>query len=306
MNNRDKYDKGFEKANPSSVPSLSPVSDVNLLSRREFNEFKDIIMETCAINLSSQKRLMLSVRISKRVRALKKSSFAAYLSYLNSEEGRERELHHLIDVVTTNKTDFFREAHHFEYLVSQLSGISFECGERGEPVRIWSAGCSTGEEPYTLAFVLADFFHDRLDRFSILATDVSTDVLKKAVRGIYSDDAVDPVPKRYRKKYLMRGQGEWKGHWRVAPEIRRAVQFGHLNFNDSDFAIPNMMDVIFCRNVMIYFTEETKRSIVNKLSRYLLPGGLFFIGHSETLHHISKSHELVSHTVYRKRSEQEQ
>jgi chemotaxis protein methyltransferase CheR len=273
-----------------------------MLSLHLFNAFRELIFKECAISLSDQKRLMLSVRISKRLRSLGEASFEAYWDYVKTPAGQSEELKHLIDVVTTNKTDFFRENHHFEYLTQEiLPRLAPMLAAEKKPLRVWSAGCATGEEPYTLAFVLADYFKDQTDRFRILATDVSTDALRKAVRAIYSDDAIEPVSKRMRQKYLLRGDGEWRGHWRVTPKIRKTVQFGYLNFNDDDFGIEEMMHLIFCRNVIIYFSQETKKRVAQKLFRHLLCGGLLFVGHSETLHQLGNQYEPVERTVYLKR-----
>ena len=283
-------------------PSRFGDSDVKLLPEKLFKSFKKLIFEQCGITLNEQKRLMLSVRIQKRLRSLGGLSYLEYLDYLSSQNG-SKELPFLINVVTTNKTDFFREPYHFTILTTQLLPEL----ERTQPfsntnrLHIWSAGCSSGEEPYTLAIVLSDYFENRPGQcFQILATDISTDVLKKAIRAIYTNDVVRPIPKHFLRKYLMKGSGEWKDHWRITPNVRKTIQFGQLNFSDRQYGIEHSMHIVFCRNVIIYFSQETKASVIKKLSTQLIPRGYLFIGHSETLHHISTDFEPVERTVYRK------
>ncbi|HUA98711.1 MAG TPA: CheR family methyltransferase [Terracidiphilus sp.] len=218
-------------------------------------------------------------------RELDIDSYGRYCDYLFDPRRAKGELVHLIDAVTTNKTDFFREARHFEFLTAKALPDLTSGGTSGREVLVWSAGCSTGEEPYTLAAVLSEYaaVHPGF-RFRILATDISTAVLEKARLGVYSSEAAQAVPAALRKKYFMRGREPGSTRVRVAPELRSLVEFRRLNFMDSDYGLQEKADAIFCRNVIIYFDRPTQERILARLTRYLAPGGYLFVGHSETLH----------------------
>lgn len=275
----------------------------HLLTPPLFNKFRKLIYETCGITLSDAKRTMLSVRLTKRLRALKLNSFKEYYNHLQVENHFEKELPSFLNVVTTNKTDFYREQHHFEYLTNHVvpelrkhRPFTLE-----NPFRIWSAGCSSGEEPYTMAIELSEVLGARSKAFDILATDISTKVLKAATNAVYDEDDVAPIPKYLRHKYLMRGKGNLQGYYKVVPELRNTITFGRLNFNDSNYRIPDKKHVIFCRNVLIYFDEETKAQIISKLCSYLVEGGYLFIGHSETLQADLFNLKNMGPTVYRRK-----
>lgn len=272
------------------------------LSDPEFKEFSAIIHETCGIKLPPVKKTMLSARLHKRLRFLGISSFADYLDYILSYEGQHEELAHMIDAVSTNKTEFFREANHFDFLTSHLLPEYVEKFQKkpGRQLRVWSAGCSSGEEPYTLAMVLDDFFsrHPGMN-FSILATDICTKVLAKAEQAIYPKETIANMPARFRHKYLLRGKDRQKGFHRVGPELRRKVTFRRLNFMARDFGIDNRMDIIFCRNVLIYFDRKTQIDLFKKLHKQLASGGYLFLGHSETLHGINDKVNKVEVAVYK-------
>lgn len=251
------------------------------------------------------KKVMLEARLQKRLRYLGMSTCSEYCNYLFSPEGVENELMQMIDVVTTNKTDFFREPSHFEFLVKiVLPEIIVKPGAgTGKKLMIWSAGCSTGEEPYTLAMVVSEFaqIHPGFDfDCSILATDISTKVLQKAVEAIYDAERVLPVPETLKKKYLLRSKDKSNGLVRIVPELRRMVRFRRLNFIEEDFGFREKMHVIFCRNVIIYFDKPTQERLINKFTRHLIPGGYVFMGHSETLHGMDVPLVQVIPTIYRK------
>jgi chemotaxis protein methyltransferase CheR len=213
----------------------------------------------------------------------------------------QAELIHLIDVVTTNKTDFFREPGHFSYLVEKALPELTARGDGGRPLLVWSAGCSTGEEPYTLAIVLSEYALSHPGfRFRILATDISTTVLAKAEMGVYSDDTVNPVLSALRRKYFMRSRDARSDRMRVVPELRRLVEFRRLNFMDDDFGIADKADAIFCRNVIIYFDRPTQERILRKLAHHLVPRGYMFVGHSETLHDMDLPLAPVAPALYRR------
>jgi len=267
------------------------------LSDRDFNRFSAFIYETCGIKLPPIKKTMLSARLQKRLRQLRLESFSAYLDYVLSPEGQAKELCHMIDVVSTNKTDFFREAKHFD-VMTNLVLPDFAQRMTHSPhktLRVWSAGCSSGEEPYTLAMVLDEFFsrYPGLD-YTILATDICTEVLAKAEEAIYTDEVVAPVSPGRRNKYLMKGKGTYKGFHRVVPELRRKVKFERLNFMDRDFRIEKKMDIIFCRNVIIYFDKKTQCALFEKFYRQFSSHGYLFTGHSETLEGIGDRMDRVA------------
>jgi chemotaxis protein methyltransferase CheR len=220
---------------------------------------------------------------------------------LFGRDGLKEELVPLIDVVTTNKTDFFREPGHLNFLVEKaLPELTAREGGGG-PLLIWSAGCSTGEEPYTLAIVLSEYglTHPGF-RFRILATDISTRVLERAEKGVYSRDVVSPVPASLKKKYLMASRDPGSDRVRVVPELRRLIEFRRLNFMDADYGIAEKADAIFCRNVIIYFDRETQEKVLQKLSRQLVPRGYMFVGHAETLHDMDLPLAPVAPALYRR------
>ena len=277
-----------------------PDSKTSGMSTREFTLFSQFIENTCGIRLSEAKKFMLESRLQKRLRYLELSSYREYYDYLVSKQGLRDELVSMIDVVTTNKTDFFREAAHFSYLTeSVLPGIPE--GELLNGIRVWSAGCSSGEEPYTLAMTLNEYARSCQGfRFSILATDICTDVLESARLGVYEEEKIVPIPYEMKKRYLLRSKDKSRGVVRICPELRSAVTFRRLNLMDESFDVGNPLQIIFCRNVMIYFDRQTQERLLNKFCRYLLPGGYLFLGHSETLSGLDVPLVQVSSTIYQK------
>jgi chemotaxis protein methyltransferase CheR len=257
------------------------------ISSRDYARLRKLVYEEAGINLGEQKKTMLEGRIRRRLKELAIHSYGDYCNYLFSDQGFRNELVHLIDVVSTNKTDFFREPKHFEFLTSRMLPEWARSTGNRRPLLVWSAGCSSGEEPYTLAIVLSEFEQTHPGfSFRILATDISNIVLGKASVGIYSTDAVGPVPQNLKKKYFMRGREPGSVRTRVVPELRQLIEFRRLNFMDSDYGIAEKFDAIFCRNVIIYFDRQTQQSILGKITRRLLPEGYLFMGHSETLHEL--------------------
>jgi len=273
-----------------------------MLYHDDLQQLSTFIQDTCGIKLPPAKRIMLESRLQKRLRALGMNSIHDYREYLFSDEGKNRELVNCIDAVTTNKTDFFRESPHFDLLLSKILP-EWEGSERNsgrKPYSVWSAGCSTGEEPYTLAMVLSEFAETvpGFD-FSILATDISTRVLDKARLAVYDEESVAPVPAYMKSKYLLRSRDQSKNLVRLVPRLRQKVLFQRLNFMDHRFAVPDALDAIFCRNVMIYFDRNTQEKLVRKFCRHLAPGGYLFLGHSETLNNMDVPLAAAAMTVYR-------
>lgn len=273
------------------------------LSDREFQRFSAFIYDHAGIKMPPAKKTMLEARLQKRLKANAIHSFEEYSNFVFSLEGRATELIHLIDVVTTNKTDFFREPGHFDFMVKTAIPNILKTRDdlRREPLRIWSAGCSTGEEPYTLAMVLSEFAGGRPDfRAAITASDICTQVLQTAKTGIYPEERTDPIPLNLKKKYLTRSRERSKALVRISPQLRSLVTFKRINFMDDDLGIAEKMDIIFCRNVVIYFDKPTQQTLMRKFHKQLKPGGYLFIGHSETLSGLDVDFKAVASTVYQK------
>lgn len=273
------------------------------MKNKEFERFSAFIYDKVGIKLPPVKKTMLEARLQKRLKTLAMDSFEAYSNFVFSAEGQRTELVHMIDVVTTNKTDFFREPSHFDYLTkTALPAIMNSHGDcLRHPVRIWSAGCSSGEEPYTLAMVLAEFTEEHQDfRFAILASDISTRILDTAKTAVYPEDRVDCVAPIFKKKYLLRSKDRSRSVVRICSQLRSLITFRRINFMDEDLGVADKMDVIFCRNVVIYFDKETQQKLMQKFYEQLRPGGYLFLGHSETLNGLDVDFKAVASTVYRK------
>lgn len=267
----------------------------------DFSQMSEFIHTVCGIKLLPAKKTMLEGRLRKRMRALGIGSFDAYCKYLMSTQGLEAEAVHMVDVVTTNKTDFFRESDHFEFLVGSALPELARSRKPGHTVKIWSAGCSSGEEPYTLAMVLNEYARAYPEfRFSLLATDISTRVLEAARQAIYHHDRIEPVPMALRKRYLLRSRDKSKKLVRIVPEVRSQVSFRRLNLKDPDYHIRESMDVIFCRNVLIYFDKEMQEKVLRQFCRHLHTGGFLFTGHSETIQGMNLPVVPATTTVYRR------
>jgi chemotaxis protein methyltransferase CheR len=270
------------------------------ITARDYTRLCELIYSESGIHLGTERKTMLEVRIKRRLKILNLHSYSQYCAYLFGHEGLKDEIVHLIDVVTTNKTDFFRESGHFDFLVERALPDLAEC-LAGRQFTIWSAGCSTGEEPYTMAIVLSEYALTHPDfRFRILATDISNLVLAKAELGVYTNDIVAPVAPVLRRKYFMRSREPGSEKQRVVPELRRLVEFRRLNFMDSDYGVAEKADAIFCRNVIIYFDRPTQERILQKLSNCLAPGGYLFVGHAETLHDMNLPLKPVAPALYRR------
>lgn len=275
------------------------------MSMAEFERLSAFIYAELGIKMPSVKRTLLESRLQKRLKTLSIGSFTDYCEYVFSPEGAREELIHMIDLVTTNKTDFFREVHHFEYLAD--SALPELVSARGagvrRPLRLWSAGCSSGEEPYTIAMVLNEFGRANPSLgfdYSIVATDISTRVLDAARRGVYSEAQAAPIPNELKRRYLLRSRDNARGVVRIVPELRAKTRFGRLNFMDPEFSFSEPLDIIFCRNVVIYFDKATQARLFGKFCDCLSKGSYLFIGHSETLSGFDLPLEKVSTSVYRK------
>ncbi len=276
------------------------------LTRKTFLRFSAYIQSELGIRMPETKMSMLQSRLQKRLRSLEINRFDDYCDYVFSAAGVQNELDAMIDAVTTNKTDFFREPQHFDYLSMTLLPRIIKSSHSNclKVIRVWSAGCSTGEEPYTLAMVLNEAkarFNEL--HYSILATDVSSGVLQTAITGIYDHEKAEPIPMRLRKKYLLRSKDLQKNLIRMAPQLRACIQFRQANLMKDDLRAKERMDIIFCRNVIIYFARPVQEKVLNRLCRHLNPGGFLFIGHSETLSGMDIPLAQVASTIYQKRAQ---
>lgn len=256
------------------------------LGTRNFQRLAGYVHERVGIRLPPSKRVMLEGRVNKRVRALGLASPDDYAeAFLRGALPPGEEVH-LIDCVTTNKTDFYREPEHFTALAEAL--IPDMIGRRGgrgpHRLKFWSAAASIGAEAYTIAMVAADLAAQRRDfDFAVLGTDVSTEVLAKARRAVYGADAVLPVPAEQRRRFILAARDPGRREVRIAPEIRRLVRFERLNLVEPPWPVDRDVDVIFCRNVLIYFDKPTQARVVNALASHLRPGGYLVLGHSEAM-----------------------
>jgi chemotaxis protein methyltransferase CheR len=272
------------------------------ISERNFTRLSRFIHTDYGIKMPPYKKDMLQARLMKRLRILQLDSFDQYCSYLFSRDGTP-EIANMVDVVTTNKTDFFRESEHFDFLNNVIlkEYIKVNNEKRKKILSVWSAGCATGEEAYTLAMVLHDFqtMHPEF-KFALTGTDVSTLAIQKAKAAIYSDEKAKHIPHQLKMKYLMRSKDRNKSRVRVTPQLRKLVQFKQMNLMEYNFKNIGPVDIIFCRNVIIYFDRQTQEKLFRALYKYLPPGGYLFVGHSETLHGFSIPFKSVHPTIYQK------
>ncbi|MBN2401092.1 MAG: protein-glutamate O-methyltransferase CheR [Spirochaetes bacterium] len=267
------------------------------ISDNEFYLLRDVIFKESGINLTERKKALLHSRLIKRLKALNIDNYKVYYEYLN--KNYHEEIINLINCITTNKTDFFRESKHFKFL-REVILPKFEKRNPGK-FRIWSAGCSTGEEPYSIAITIAEYFRNkRMPDVKILATDIDTDVLGKAVAGIYKEEDLEEVDPAILRIYFQKGKKENSGLFTVRESIKNMVSFGRLNLLSESYPMNGLFDIIFCRNVIIYFDKKTKDDVINKFYDYLTDDGYFFAGHSETLANSAGRYFLIGNTIYGK------
>ena len=263
------------------------------ITDQEFNLFQQLIYQLAGISLSDSKKVLLVGRLQKRLRHYQLENFNQYYRLLSSDE-HPGELQVMVDLLTTNETYFFREPKHFDFLRQHILR-----GWRGErPFRVWSAASSSGEEAYTIAMVLADTLASKA--WEIVGSDISTQVLDKARQGHYPMTRIDGIPRPFLSKFCRKGVRSQEGTFLINAELRARVNFLQVNLTQPVTADVGLFDVIFLRNVMIYFDNDTKRRVVSHLLPHLRPGGHFIIGHSETLNGIVTSLNQVSPTIYRK------
>lgn len=283
----------------SSVQANSSDRSVDQLSAKNFRRLSAFVNSYSGIKMPDGKQTMLEGRLRRRLRATGFSSLDAYCTYLFEDGGLETEAIALIDAVTTNKTDFFREPKHFEYLQHTALPSLVRSGKTS--LRFWSAACSVGAEPYTIAMVLADYAeHSRPLDYFILATDLSTDVLTAARKGVYHKGMLAPVSDDYMRRFVNRSSDPRSDLVRISPNLRSKVGFARMNFMDDSYPVGEPMDVIFCRNVLIYFDKATQAKVLTRLCDCLVPGGYLFIGHSESITGFNLPIRTVGNTIFQK------
>lgn len=281
-------------------PTQAAWTNPRPMTQKEFERFGEFIQSEFGIKMPAGKKTMLESRLNKRLRTLNMSSYQEYKDYLFSLKGLEVEMPHLVDAVTTNKTEFFREGQHFELLFNELLPHWLEQKGQRASLTAWSAGCSNGKEPYSLAMVLNEFAESAPGfDYQILGTDISRQVLQEAERAVYSEDAVQSIPYQLKKKYLLRSKDRKKQLVRIVPELRSKVSFRELNLMQ-EVSFREKMDIIFCRNVIIYFERPVQEQLFGKLCSCLEQGGYLFIGHSETLSGMDLPLKQVRPTVYQR------
>lgn len=268
-------------------------------SDREFTFLRRIVGEHAGIALGDNKRELVYGRLTRRLRQLGMSNFAQYCERVR--ERPDEEVPEVINAITTNLTSFFRERHHFDYLRDTLLPALRERHGARRRLRFWSAGCSTGEEPYSLAITLAENI-PAIESWDVkvLATDIDSNVVNTARDGVYGLERLEGIDERRRKRWFQRGTGKWDGRARVADSLRHLVSFRQLNLMQA-WPMRGPFDAIFCRNVMIYFDKPTQTKLLSRFAEVLDRQGTLFIGHSETLHGVSEAFEPAGRTIYRRR-----
>jgi len=280
----------------SAIPGAVPLND------KEFKLFRDLIFLKSGINLHDGKKELLRTRLGSRMRSRGLSSFADYYDLVKQDK-TETELMGVLDAISTNITSFFREINHFNFLnetaIPQMVDRKAKSGDNF--IRFWSAGCSSGEEPYSLAFTLLE--HDKVSRsfeIKVLATDISLEMLERASMGVYGEQQLASVPNNIKRNYFQKGSGDSSGMYRIRPEVRRIIYFKRFNLMINTFPFKHKFDCIFCRNVMIYFDKPTQETLVNKYYQSLAPGGYLLIGHSESLTGVHHNFKYARPTIYQK------
>ena len=264
----------------------------------DFAALRELVKTHTGIHLTEQKRELVYGRLSRRLRALGLESFRAYREVL--ERGDREELVQFCNAITTNLTSFFREAHHFQYLSAELLSSRAADARSSRRLRFWSAGCSSGEEPYSLAMTIHEALPDaRRWDIKILATDLDTEVLGRGRRGAYDEERVRGLPARRLERFFRREDGGRCARYAVTQELRDLITFRELNLMRT-LPMKGGFDAIFCRNVIIYFDKDTQRDLFARIARLQRPGDLLFLGHSESLYRVSDEYALVGKTIYRR------
>lgn len=282
------------------------INSIVTIKDKEFNYLKEVIHKETGIFLAPHKKIMLQSRLNVRLRTTQIATFEDYCKKLQMDPAFfARELPEIVNRITTNKTDFFRENHHFEYLKNVFLPAMEEKSKTTylKKLRFWCAATSTGEEPYSLAIVLQEYFALKPGwDIKILATDIDTNVLSTAGKGVYKEDRVLPVRKDLQQKYFDINKTESGKEYVAKPILKNMITFRKINLLDKPYPIQEKMDLIFCRNVIIYFDKPTQAKIFAEMEKILVPQGILIIGHSETLFGISESFKFLGQTIYQKKA----
>jgi len=287
-------------SNSQKAAKFSVMPKAFELKPREYEAIRVLVKEKTGINLGLRKRDLVVSRLSKRLRALGLSGFKQYIDYLDGPEGPD-ELVQMINRITTNKTDFFREKHHFDFLTGHLFPRIYQAGQTSgiRRVRAWSAGCSSGEEPYSICIAAAEYFQDKPGwDFKLLATDLDTTMLQKASARLYEEALLEPVPRHLQLKYFARIRRDGQVFYEAKKHLRDMITFRKFNLMHPSYPLKTTLDFIFCRNVLIYFDAQDKTDIMTKFHAVLKPGGHMFVGHSESLMMVKHLFRSVGTTVY--------
>jgi len=282
------YKSTAQGAAPSCLYVMN--SNEKIITNEDFEFFRNLIYSRAGINITPNKMDLLRNRLGRRLQALELNSFSEYRNFLKNSDNKE-EIINLINCVSTNKTDFFREEKHFEFMTETLKNENF----RRDELYIWSCPCSSGEEPYSIAIALNELYGS-LNKFDIkiLATDISTKMLEKGEHGIYNDETIKNIPGHLLKKYFHQRENGYE----IKKEIRRTVYFRYLNLMEQ-IPFDKKFDFIFCRNVLIYFDNKTQRQILLKIMRHLKDSGYLFTGHSESLNKLDLPLKYIQAAVYK-------
>lgn len=266
----------------------------------EFKRISEFIQTNFGIKLPDQKRIMVQGRLHKRLAALGMNNFASYVQYLFTKEGMVMEIPVMVDLISTNKTNFFREAAHFNTLTEMVLP-EYSDLHQFRALNVWSAGCSSGEEVYTLAMVINHFFEQRKAyNYKILGTDISRRMLEKANRAIYDIKDVENMPLYLKKKYLLKNKNKDIKKVRIVPTLRKKTKFAYLNFMADEYTIEQQFDIVFCRNVIIYFERHIQKEVIRKILDKIKPNGYLFLGHSESITDMGFNLKKISPTVFKK------
>lgn len=290
-------------AKPGLASRIPPVVDRTAIDKRDgsarefqfseadFERVRKLIYQHAGISLSPVKKDMVYSRLARRLRALNKASFTEYLDALEKNGGDEWE--RFVNSLTTNLTSFFREPHHFPIFAEHMRKL----GSR-RPIRVWCSAASTGEEPYSIAMTVAETFGLEAGHVSIVASDLDTNVLATAEKGVYPIERVEKLPPERLRKFFLRGTGSQEGFVAVRPELKRMIEFRRINLLDASYPVKGPLDIIFCRNVMIYFDKPTQYKILSRFAPLMQPDGLMFAGHSESFLHAADLFKSLGKTVY--------
>lgn len=268
-----------------------------------FRRLSSFIYTYYGIKLPPAKKPLLESRLQKRLRALGMYSFQEYCDLVLSSNGKHPEVVNMIDVVSTNKTDFFREPAHFDFMQKVALPYLVQRNRGAQPLKIWSAGCSSGEEVYTISMVMNEYASSigKIIDYSVLRTDISTLILEKAEQAIYSDDKIQHIPLETKRKYFLKSKDPLKKEVRIVSELRKRAAFKRLNFMDNEYDVNNDFDIVFCRNVLIYFDRATQERVIGNLCKKMKSGSYFFLGHSESITEMSLPLQQIRPTVFQKK-----